>query len=64
MNEPQIWTIIGVLAAGLFGMLGLMSTLFLRVIRAEISGLRNEMNARFDGMDRDIQFLMKREFDR
>ena len=64
MNEPQIWTIIGVLTAGLFGMLGLMSNMFLRVIRAEISGLRNEMNARFDGMDRDIQFLMKREFDR
>jgi hypothetical protein len=104
VDDAQIWTVIGVLAAGLFGMLTLMSTLFLRVLRAEIGGLRaeiggvrtelradmgslrsqvsaeigslrsevradigsmrTELNARIDGLDRDIQFLMKREADR
>lgn len=85
MNEPQVWTIIGVLAAALFGMITLMSTMFTRVIRSEIGrlegkfdGLRGEMNARFDAvdvkfegvnvridnLDRDVQFLMKREVDR
>lgn len=85
MNEPQVWTIIGVLTAALFGMMTLMSTMFTRVIRSEIGrlegkfdGLRGEMNARFDAvdvkfegvnaridnLDRDVQFLMKREVDR
>ena len=38
-------------------------------MRTELGGLRTEMNARFesvdhrlDGMDRDIQLLMNREF--
>ena len=38
-------------------------------MRTELGGLRTEMNARFesvdhrlDGMDRDIQLLMSREF--
>ena len=62
MTEPQVWTLIGVFAAGLFGMMTLMSTMFIRVIRAEIGGLRGEltgelnglraeMNARFEAMD-------------
>lgn len=58
MNEPQVWTIIGILAAALFGMMTLMSTMFTRVIRSEVGrlegkfdGLRGEMNARFDAVD-------------
>lgn len=78
MNEPQVWTLIGVMAASFFGVMGLMSTMFTRVIRSEIGGLRNEMNARFDAvdqrfdsmdkridnLDQDVQYLMKREIDR
>ncbi|WP_188754983.1 hypothetical protein [Microbacterium album] len=82
MDSAQVWTVIGVLSAGLFGMMTLMSTMFLRVLRAEIGSvraeigsvrtelggeigsLRNEMNARLDGLDRDVQFLMRREADR
>ena len=62
MNEPQVWTLIGVFAVALFGMLTLMSTMFLNVIKAEIGGLRAEMNAKFDVLDRDIQAIARRVF--
>lgn len=69
VTEPQVWTLIGVFAAALVGILTLMSTLFLRVIRSEIGGLRGEMTARleaidkrFDYLDRDVQALTKHMF--
>lgn len=76
MTEPQVWTMIGVFAALMFGMLTIVSTLFVRVIRSEIGGLRSEiaglraeMNARFEivdqklaYLDRNVQLLMNREF--
>ena len=45
MNEPQVWTLIGVFAAALFGVLTLMSTMFLRVLRTEIGSVRTEMDS-------------------
>lgn len=69
MNDAQIWTMIGAFTALMFGMLTVVSTLFTRVVRAEIGGLRSEMNGRFDvmnarmdGLDRDVQALVKRTF--
>lgn len=69
MNDAQIWTMIGGFTALMFGMLTVVSTLFIRVVRTEIGGLRNEMNARFDsvntridGLDRDMQAVVKRTF--
>ena len=69
MTEPQVWVLIGVFAAGIFGMFTIVSTLFIRVIRAEIGGLRSEMLGRFDlleqrvdGLDRDVQALVKHTF--
>ncbi|MEV7609977.1 hypothetical protein AB0N61_10880 [Microbacterium sp. NPDC089320] len=91
MNDAQIWTMIGCFTALMFGMLTVVSTLFVRVVRAEIGGLRGEMraeigglrgemnaqigglrgemNARFDavstridGLDRDMQAVVKRSF--
>jgi hypothetical protein len=69
VTEPQVWTLIGVFATALFGVLTLMSTMFLRVLRAEIGGLRGEMNAkfervvsRFDHLDRDVQAVARRVF--
>lgn len=73
MNDAQIWTMIGAFAALMFGMMTVVSTLFNRVVRAEIGGLRHEMNgqigglraemnARFDGLDRDVQAIVKRTF--
>ena len=98
MTEPQVWTMIGVFTALMFGMLTLVSTLFVRVVRTEIGGLRGELigeigtlrgeigtelgsiraemgaefgsirgelrslNTKVDGLDRDVQLLMSREF--
>lgn len=87
VTEPQAWTMIGVFSALMFGTWTIISTLFVRVVRMEIgglrgeisglrgemmsqsNGLRTEMNARFDavnvkidGLDRDVQLLMNREF--
>lgn len=69
MTEPQIWTMIGAFIATTIGMMTIVSTLFVRVLRAEIGGLREEMRGRFeavgariDGLDRDVQALVKRTF--
>lgn len=69
MTEPQIWTMIGAFIATTIGMMTIVSTLFVRVLRAEIGGLREEMRDRFeavgariDGLDRDVQALVKRTF--
>lgn len=77
LTEPQVWTLIGAFSAAIFGVLGLMSTMFVRVlrteiggVRAEIAGLRGEMNARFeavharlDHLDREVQALVRKVFD-
>lgn len=81
LTELQVWTLIGVFAAAIFGVQGIAMTSFRRElkslgeglrteVRSEIGGLRNEMNARFDtvnnrlvALDRDVQFLMRKEFD-
>ncbi len=69
MTEPQVWTLIGVFATALFGVLTLMSTMFTRVIRTEIGSFRNEMSAEFRGvhqridrLDADVNALMKHTF--
>ena len=62
MTEPQVWTMIGLMAAVFFGTMTIISTMFTRVVRSEIgglrgemhseiNGLRGEMNARFDAVD-------------
>ena len=63
MTEPQVWTLIGVFAAALFGMLTLMSTMFLNVIRAEIGGLESRLSAKIEILDRDVQSIARRVFD-
>jgi hypothetical protein len=76
MNEPQVWTLIGVFAAGLFGMITLMSTMFVRIVRTEIGSVRGElgslrsemqsefrgMHQRIDRLDSDVNALMKHTF--
>lgn len=51
MNEPQVWTLIGVFAATMLGGMTLMATSINRATASAIAGLRGEMNARFDGVD-------------
>lgn len=58
MTEPQVWTLIGVFATGLFGMMTLMSTMFVRIIRTEIQGVRR----RLDRLDADVNALMRHTF--
>lgn len=76
MTEPQVWVLIGVFAAAIFGMFTIVSTLFLRILRAEVGSIRGEigtlraeMNGRFDKLDqrvdgihRDVQALVKHTF--
>ena len=63
MNDPQIWTLIGVFAAVMLGGMTLMTTLLGRTIRSE----GDRVNARFDTvdvkighLDRDVAHLMHR----
>ena len=81
LNEPQVWTVIGVFATGLFGMLGFLMSSIQRIIRTELGSVRTELgseigslryemgvrfdslSARIDHLDRDVQFLMKRELE-
>lgn len=69
LTEAQVWTLIGVFSAAIFGML----TIGFASLRAEIRALRNELtakmdagfdsvNKRIDYLDRDVQYLMRREF--
>lgn len=50
MNDPQIWTLIGIFAAIMLSGMSLMTTLIMRATTSAIDGLRGEMNARFDGV--------------
>lgn len=56
-------------ATGLFGMLTLMSTMFVRIVKTEIGSLRTEMSTEFRGihqridrLDNDVNALMKHTF--
>jgi len=51
MDGAQVWTMIGAFTALMMGMLTVVSTLFIRVLRSEIGSLRNEMTARFDAVN-------------
>lgn len=65
MTEPQVWTLIGVFAAAMFGMITIVSTLFVQVMRSEFGrvGARfDAMDARIDNLDRDVQALMRHTF--
>lgn len=58
MNESQVWTLIGVFSAAMFGLIGIVSTLFLQVLRAEIGKVSIQINA----LDRDVQAIARRVF--
>jgi broad specificity polyphosphatase/5'/3'-nucleotidase SurE len=69
LTEPQVWTLIGVFAAAIFGIQGIAISSF----RREMQSIRNELvtrmesmetriGVRLDQLDRDVQFLMRKEF--
>ena len=72
MTEPQVWVLMGIFATAVFGMLGWQTVTFNRTIeslRRELQAFRESFDAKFDvvnhkidGLDRDVQLLMRREF--
>ena len=69
LTEPQVWTLIGVFSAAIFGII----TFGFAGIRNEMKSLRSELisvmttgfNAvekRIEYLERDVQFLMRKEF--
>ena len=60
MTEPQVWTLIGVFAASMFAMNTLMSSWFVRVLRAEVGGLRAEMRAEIAGLRGEMNARFER----
>lgn len=75
MTDAQTWTLIVGVLTTFVAIIGLVSAVFIRVMRAEIGGLRAEMRAeigglrsemvtRLDYLDRDVQALMKHVFHR
>jgi len=44
VNDPQIWTLIGVFTAIMLGGMTAMTTLLMRAMTSAIGGLRGEMN--------------------
>jgi hypothetical protein len=81
VNEPQVWTLIGVFAAVMLGGLTLSTGLLTRVIRSGFEAIDakfdavdarfeavntkfDAVNARLDHLDRDVNALMKRAWER
>ncbi len=54
MDGAQVWTMIGAFTALMMGMLTVVSTLFIRVLRSEIGGLRNEMTGQLGGLRNEM----------
>lgn len=57
MTEPQVWVLIGVFAAAMFGMIGIVTTNFNRTVTTAIGGLRDTMDARFETIDARFEAL-------
>ncbi|WP_460870490.1 hypothetical protein [Parafrigoribacterium mesophilum] len=51
VTEPQVWVLIGVFSAAMFGMIGIVTTSFNRPLTSAIGGLQDTMNARFEAVD-------------
>lgn len=45
VNEPQVWTLIGTFSAAIFAMLGVVSGMFTRLLRAEVGSVRAEVGS-------------------
>ena len=77
LTEPQVWTLIGVFAAAMFGVLGLIVQLVNRNMTAGFASLEKVMNVKFeavdakfdavyiklDHLDRDVTAISKKVFD-
>lgn len=73
LTEPQVWVLIGVFAAAIFGMVGIVTASFNRNLDSKFLMLDGKVDSRFDAldvkftakfelMDRDIQALSRHVF--
>ncbi|MCB8045554.1 hypothetical protein JM654_19595 [Microbacterium oxydans] len=51
LNDPQVWTLIGVFAAVMLGGMTLMTTQLSRVIRAEVDRVEGTLSAKIDRVE-------------
>lgn len=51
VNDPQIWTMVGIFAAAMFGTLGLLVPLINRNTRVLVEGLEKVVNAKLEGVE-------------
>lgn len=58
MSSAQTWSVIGIFAGALFALVGLV----VRLVDVRIEGLRNEILARFESLERDLQRLYEHSF--
>ncbi|PQZ60029.1 MULTISPECIES: hypothetical protein [unclassified Microbacterium] len=54
LDDPQVWTLIGVFTTMMLGGMTLMTMQFSRVIRAEIGGLRGDLHGEIGGLRGDL----------
>lgn len=55
LTEPQVWVLIGVFAAAIFGMIGMVTSSFNRNLTTSLNALRETMDARFDALRSEIR---------
>lgn len=58
MTEPQVWALIGIFASAVFGMITLMSTMFIRVVNAGFE----RVDVKLEHLDRDVQAIARQVF--
>lgn len=58
MNDPQVWTLIGVFAAVMLGGMTLMTTQLSRIIRTEVDRIDGTLSARMDLIDGTLSARM------
>ncbi|WP_337001399.1 MULTISPECIES: hypothetical protein [unclassified Microbacterium] len=51
LNDPQVWTLIGVFTAAILGGMTLMTTQLSRIVRAEVDRIDGTLSARIDRID-------------
>ncbi|WP_226534134.1 hypothetical protein [Microbacterium paraoxydans] len=60
LNDPQVWTLIGVFAAVMLGGMTLMTTQLSRIIRAETDRIDGTLSARIDALSTRIDGVIDR----
>jgi hypothetical protein len=69
LTEPQVWVLIGVFAAAIFGMLSWQTISFNRTVDmamkrvdSKIDALEAKLGGKIDSLDRDVQALTRHVF--